>query len=733
MATRTKSVVRAAKRESNRINQAEKLIQEVNQTEQVRTKDAFQNFAARLGIGTDNQSSYSGYGFNPITRNRMMLDLAYRGSWICRMAVRAIADDMTREGITLGSDLDPEIVDKMYTAFNKKFYIWDKLTEAIGWGRLYGGGGAIILIDGQDMSKPLRIDTIAPDQFCGLLPVDRWMVDPSLFDLVTDIKSQDLGLPKYYNVIHDAPAAPRQKIHHSRFIRFEGDDLPYYQKLSENLWGLSVLEPVFDRIMAFDSATTGTAQLVYRAHLRTYGIKGLRQIIAKGGAVLDAVYEQVDMMRKWQSNEGITLMDAEDKFESTQYAFGGLDSVLIQMGQQISGALQIPLVRLFGQSPAGLNSTGESDLRMYYDGVRTQQERRLRSPLEKLVRIIAKSEAVQLPNNFNFEFVPLWQLTTEQKSSVAAQTANSILQAFDAGAIGRGTVLKELRKLSAETGVWTSITDEEVDEAEKEPIPPKAGEGGDPGGGMGGGMGGNDPPAPPKPMEGAGERPKAANEGDSFLPGSNVIPLRRASLGGRGTGLEDGSLGQKPGGFLPGDPSTTHSINMEELEQAAPFLQHELERIDKLAHEPLEKQLHLHFEDKDTDGNITEFAGFPVVVEYRAGESRNTGSSDGAIMSADYGYLINRDAEDGDSLDVFMGPNQRAEKVYVVATGDPDTREFVQYKCFLGFDDAEQVELTLNAFYGDGRGPDRTLSGNEMTLGEFKSWLLSRQGTEEQS
>jgi hypothetical protein len=90
--TRSKSVVRAAKRESNRVDQA------TQKPESTRTTDAFVNFQARLGLGTDNQSSYSGYAFHPITRNRMQLDLAYRGSWICRMAVKAIAEDMTREG-----------------------------------------------------------------------------------------------------------------------------------------------------------------------------------------------------------------------------------------------------------------------------------------------------------------------------------------------------------------------------------------------------------------------------------------------------------------------------------------------------------------------------------------------------------------------------------------------------------------------------------------------------------
>ena len=684
--------------------------------ERVQTKDAFVNFAARLGMGAANQSSFGGYAFTPITRNRIMLDNAYRGSWICRMAVKAVAEDMCREGITLGSDMDPELLDKMYSAFNKKFIIWYKLVEAIGWGRLYVGGCAFILLDGQDMTQPLRIETVGKGQFCGLMPVDRWMLDPTVNDLVTDLRSLDLGLPKYYNIIHDAPTAPRATVHHTRFIRFEGDDLPYYQRLSENMWGLSVLEPVFDRIMAFDSATTGTAQLVYRAHLRTYGIKGLRDIIGKGGKMLEALYEQVDMMRMWQSNEGITLMDNEDVFESTQYAFGGLDSVLIQMGQQISGALQIPLVRLFGQSPAGLNSTGESDLRMYYDGVRTQQERRLRTPLEKLIRIIARSEEVKLPDNFNFEFVPLWQLTAEQKASISAQTTQSILQGFEAGAINRATVLKELRKVSQDTGIWTSITDEQVDEAEKEPPMPMGGQGGMPGQGEEQ-QGGAPPPMPQMP---------SANEGDSFLPGSNVIPLRplpgsRAVIGGNG-----GASGFT--GFLPGAPP----INKDDEDSVGAHVYLEgLEAIDPTINDPLvelkqrKKPLHLHFDDKDQDGVAVLFAGFPVIVEFKKGEVRDVGSSDGAIMAADYGYIPGTTGHDGDSIDVFLGDNEQSDKVYVINQRDPDDGEFHQHKVFLGFDKSNDVVACFNAFYNDGRGEDRLHSGNEMTLGEFKTWLMN--------
>jgi uncharacterized protein len=98
------------------------------------------------------------------------------------------------------------------------------------------------------------------------------------------------------------------------------------------------------------------------------------------------------MMRRFQSIEGITLLDAEDEFDGHAHVpFSGISEALLQFGQQLAGALQIPLVRLFGQSPAGLNSTGESDLRNYYDGIHQQQESHLHYPVVRAVRMTAQS------------------------------------------------------------------------------------------------------------------------------------------------------------------------------------------------------------------------------------------------------------------------------------------------------------------------------------------------------
>ena len=53
-------------------------------------RDSFQNFAAGLGLGTDTIASASSYGFNPITRNRVLLEWIHRGNWLGGLAAREL-------------------------------------------------------------------------------------------------------------------------------------------------------------------------------------------------------------------------------------------------------------------------------------------------------------------------------------------------------------------------------------------------------------------------------------------------------------------------------------------------------------------------------------------------------------------------------------------------------------------------------------------------------------------
>ncbi|WP_241606912.1 DUF1073 domain-containing protein [Rosenbergiella epipactidis] len=435
----------------------------------VKTSDGYNNLVARTGMQAENQSAAGEYRPNFTSRNRLEIEWCYRSSWIVGAAVDAIADDMTRKGIRITSEMDPKargVIESQFDALE----IWDKLNDVIKWARLYGGAVGYIMIEGQDPSTPLRLETIGEGTFKGVLPLDRWQLNPNLEQRITEL-GPHYTMPKFYDLVTTGTGLQGWRIHHSRLIRFDGVTLPYQQKITENEWGMSIIERIFDRLTAYDSSTLGAAQLVFKAHLRTYSVDGLRQLIATGGPAYEGFLKHMNMIRQFQSNEGLTLMDAKDTFETHQYSFGGLDGVLSQFSEQISGAVQIPLVRLFGQSPQGF-STGDADLANYYDGIGSQQERRLRNPLRRIIDIISRSElGVPIEDDFTFEFNPLWQMSDLDRSTVALNTVNAISTAVDSGLMTVKAGATDLRELSDITGVGASITDEDISNAEDEPPP----------------------------------------------------------------------------------------------------------------------------------------------------------------------------------------------------------------------------------------------------------------------
>ncbi len=440
------------------------------------TVDSFVNFQHKLGVGADNPLSSSSYGFNPITRNRNLLEWIHRGSWLGGVAIDVVANDMTRAGVELTGELPPEDAARLHKAITVH-QVWPTLNEGIRWGRLYGGAIVVALIDGHDMREPLRLEAVGPRSFKGLITLDRWMVEPSLEDLVTDL-GPHLGLPKYYRVQTNAPALRGQAIHHSRVVmRPIGVELPYQQRLMENLWGLSVLERLYDRMIAFDSASTGMAQLVFKSHLRTMKVKGYREIVAQGGAAANGLAMYMDTMRRLQGIEGMTVIDAEDELDvQTSQAMTGMADALDRFGQQCAGALEIPLTRLLGLSGGGLNGTNDADLQLYYDGIYQKQEKEVVG-ITNVYKLEAASLGVQLPPDFGVEFNSLQETPEDEKAENAGKAVDAVTKAMDAALFGQKTGLKELRQQARRTGYFTNVTQEMIDAATDDVGPPPGMEG----------------------------------------------------------------------------------------------------------------------------------------------------------------------------------------------------------------------------------------------------------------
>lgn len=435
--------------------------------------DGFNNFVGKMGAQQQNLFSAGTYHFDSLTKNRIELEAMYRTSWIVGAAIDTYAEDMTRQGITINSSINSDREQEMLISLNT-MGIWDGLCHAIKWGRLYGGAIAVLDIDGQDPESPLDISRIGQNQFKGLSIYDRWQLQVDTNNLIESGKNA--GLPAFYTVVGNAAGKTQLAVtyHHSRCLRFIGIKLPFFQAITDMLWGESIIERVYDRILAYDTVTFATTNLINKAHLQSVGVKNMREVMAAGGIAEENLIKQFKLMRLFQSAEGLTLHDSEDSLQTASYNFGGISDIQWQFGQQIAAALDSTMVRLFGQSPSGFSS-GDADLRMYYDKVKAKQEScGLAEAALKILKVLHMSKyGEEAPKDLYFDFTPLWQTSYQDKVNVSSALVSQISMLYDNGLLSQAACLKELKQASNETDIFTNISEKDILEAEiLDPDPP---------------------------------------------------------------------------------------------------------------------------------------------------------------------------------------------------------------------------------------------------------------------
>lgn len=433
------------------------------------TLDSFSNPFTRLGVGQTNLLEAAEYPLTRLTQNYSLLNSLYRNDWIARRVIDTIPEDMLKNWFDLQSQLTPDQISQ-FDAIVRKTHLKRQLLEGLRWGRLFGGAAGIIVIEGQEdmLDQPLDLDTILPDQYKGLIIADRWSGVYPDSGLVQDLGDPDFGTPEYYTFsMSETDIAYGVRVHHSRVIRFMGRDLPYIERTAENYWGMSELEHVYTELNKRNTTSENIAQLIFQANIRTYKMADLGQMLAATQPEIQKrLYQVMAMQNFLLSNMGMNVMDKEDSLETHQYTFAGLNDIYESFMLDISGASEIPATRLFGRSPAGLNSTGESDLTNYYDKIKQDQESDLRPVLEKLLPILCISVWGMVPDDLDFMFNPVRDTSEEERADLIQQGSAAIVSVFQSGLISQKTALKELRQSGATYGMWSNITDEDIENAD---------------------------------------------------------------------------------------------------------------------------------------------------------------------------------------------------------------------------------------------------------------------------
>ena len=420
--------------------------------------DGYSNAAAFLGKDSVLLSAGT-FVRSGLTSDPELLTAMYRESWLTMRIIDMPSEDMTRAWYRLTADLEEEEIHAL-RRLEARHSIKQEMTNALRWARLYGGSLALMVIRGEEdrLDQPLDRDMLLPGCFQGLLVLDRTQgIEPSE-ELVSDLDDPDFGLPASYTVNLNMEGFSSVTLHHSRVLRFVGRELPRAEAVRERYWGASEMEHIQDELLKRSAASANIAQLIFQANITTLKMADFGDLLGTGTEEQRRNLEYaMETENRFRTSFGLQLMSRDDCLENHPYSFAGLSEIYEQFMMDMAGAAEIPATRLFGRSPQGMNATGESDLRNYYDMIAQMQERMLRPALEKLLPVMAVSCWGFVPEDLEIVFEPVMTSSPAERAELVQKLSGDVIEGYKCGLFTREQAIAELKSRGKELGAYITM------------------------------------------------------------------------------------------------------------------------------------------------------------------------------------------------------------------------------------------------------------------------------------
>ncbi|AGB71754.1 MULTISPECIES: DUF1073 domain-containing protein [Rhizobium] len=384
-------------------------------------RDGLVSLASRMG--TDRDKAASVFYTQPILTDEQII-AAYRGSWLPRKIIDIPALDSCRKwrnwqaaSDQIGS-LDAE---------ERRLNLRGKVLEVSTKARLFGGAALFIGSGDVDPALPLEMERVGKGGLKHLTVLTRRQLAAG--DIESDPTSEWYGKPKFYTLT--GANGLQVTIHPSRLVIFKGAMTPNeeFGGVGNQAWGESVLTATFDAIKNADSTAANIASLVFEAKIDIIKVPQFSANIGNQ-AYEDAVLRRYVLANTIKGVNGTLILDAEEEYDSKSAPLSGLTDILMAFLQIVAGAADIPVTRLLGQSPAGMNATGTADMKNYHDRIQAIQELDYTPAMSRLDECLIRSATGSRDPAIYSTWAPLEQMSEKERADIFKTKAEAARALF---------------------------------------------------------------------------------------------------------------------------------------------------------------------------------------------------------------------------------------------------------------------------------------------------------------
>ena len=194
-------------------------------------------------------------------------------------------------------------------------------------------------------------------------------------------------------------------------------------------WDVSILKVVYEAMRNSGSVFDNVASLVFEANIDKMGIPDFSQYMKsdRNGEYESATMRRLMLMGMMKGNNRMIVSDKEEEFDRNTINFGGLDRIMEKFFVLCGAPDGIPATVFLGQSPSGLNATGEADRAIWHEKVASIQE----NDIEPVMRNIDAALCMHVSGSTDgvvFEWNPLSEMTEKEKAEIQEINAKTIAQ-----------------------------------------------------------------------------------------------------------------------------------------------------------------------------------------------------------------------------------------------------------------------------------------------------------------
>jgi len=365
-----------------------------------------------------------------------------------RKIVGTLAEEHTRKWISLKYSGETDATERLeqLEAAMKRFRLREVFKDALEHDGFYGRGQIYIDVktpsgerasdNDEELGKLLVIDKakIAQGGLLAFRTVEPVWTYPGQYQSTNPLAANYYKPESWYVM--------GKKVHVSRLLTIISRPVPDMLKPAYNFGGLPLTQLLDPYVNNWLRTRDSISDLIHS--FSTSILKTNMGTVLSGEPDI-SIYARADLFNKTRDNRGLMILDNESEdLAQVNTPLSTLDALQAQSQEHMASISSIPLVKLLGTQPAGLNASSDGEIRVFYDAIAASQQDNLRPLIKKALDIIQLSEFGEIDAGIDFDFLPLYQMDETQQATIRKTEADTDAVYIQAGVLDPSEVRQRL-------------------------------------------------------------------------------------------------------------------------------------------------------------------------------------------------------------------------------------------------------------------------------------------------